>query len=141
MPTREGSRGLERYDFAKNMMMLCGVGEIPTDCGVSVSKTMFVPRVGLAYRPTPTFVIRAGYGITNEPYNLADDLRTNYPVLIPLYVGADSYEASGVLDSASLQNSPVGSALPIGIPITHPAGYIDGRGSFASQRSSDNGRR
>jgi hypothetical protein len=117
MPTREGSRGLERYDFAKNVMMLCGVGDIPTDCGVSVSKTMFVPRVGLAYRPTPTFVIRAGYGITNEPYNLADDLRTNYPVLIPLYVGADSYQASGVLDSASLQNSPVGSTLPIGIPL------------------------
>ncbi|HXE10631.1 MAG TPA: TonB-dependent receptor [Bryobacteraceae bacterium] len=117
MPTRDGSRGLERYDFARNMMQLCGVGNIPTDCGVSVSKTMFVPRVGLAYRATPTFVIRAGYGITNEPYNLADDLRTNYPVLLPLYVTADAYQASGVLDAASLQNSPVGDTLPVGIPL------------------------
>jgi hypothetical protein len=99
------------------MMMLCGVGSVPTDCGVSISKTMFVPRVGLAYRVTPTFVARAGYGITNEPYNLADDLRTNYPVLIPLYVTADSYQAAGVLDSTSLQNSPVGSTLPVGIPL------------------------
>jgi hypothetical protein len=117
MPTRGGNRGLERFDFAKDMMMLCGVGNIPTDCGVSISKTMFVPRVGLAYRMTPSFVIRAGYGITNEPYNLADDLRTNYPVLIPLYVPADSYQASGALDAASLQNAPVGSHLPVGIPL------------------------
>ncbi len=117
MPTRDGSRGLERYDFASNSMLLCGVGSTPTDCGVSVSKTMFVPRVGLTYRLTPSFVMRAGYGITNEPYNLADDLRTNYPVLIPLYVTADAYQATGVLDQASLQNAPVGSTLPIGIPI------------------------
>jgi hypothetical protein len=117
MSTRDGSRGLERYDFASNMMLLCGVASIPTDCGVSVGKTMFVPRVGLTYRATPTFVIRAGYGITNEPYNLADDLRTNYPVLIPLYATADAYQATGVLDSASLGNSPVGSTLPIGIPL------------------------
>ncbi len=118
MPTRGGDRGLERYDFAKNMVMLCGVGNIPTDCGVSISKTQFVPRVGLAYRMTPTFVVRAGYGITNEPYNLADDLRTNYPVLIPLYVSAESYQATGVLDTTSLQNVPVGSqGIPVGIPL------------------------
>ena len=117
MPTR-GDRGLERYDFASNTMMLCGIAGIPTDCGVSISKTQFVPRVGLAYRATPTFVVRAGYGITNEPYNLADDLRTNYPVLIPLYVTADSYQAAGVLDSVSLRNAPLGSpGLPIGIPL------------------------
>jgi hypothetical protein len=116
MPTRD-NRGLERYDFATNTMLLCGVGDIPTDCGVSTSKNMFVPRAGVAYRVTPTFVVRAGYGITNEPYNLADDLRTNYPVLIPLYVSADSYQASGVLDAASLQNAPAGSSLPVGIPL------------------------
>ncbi|HET9177235.1 MAG TPA: TonB-dependent receptor [Terriglobia bacterium] len=117
IPTRGGSRGLERYDFAKNMVMLCGVGNIPTDCGTSVSKTLFDPIVGLAYRVTPSFVVRAGYSLTNEPYNLADDLRTNYPILIPLYISADSYQATGVLDAASLINSPVGSSLPIGIPL------------------------
>jgi hypothetical protein len=116
IPTRD-DRGLERFDFANNMMMLCGLGSIPTDCGVSTNKAMFVPRVGLAYRVTPTFVARAGFGITNEPYNLADDLRTNYPVLIPLYVSADSYHAAGVLDAASLRNAPAGSSLPVGIPL------------------------
>ena len=117
IPTRGGSRGLERFDFAKNMMMLCGVGDIPTDCGTSVSKSLFDPTIGLAYRVTPSFVVRAGYGLTNEPYNLADNLRTNYPILIPLFVSADSFQATGVLDAASLQNSPVGSTLPVGIPL------------------------
>jgi Carboxypeptidase regulatory-like domain/TonB dependent receptor-like, beta-barrel len=117
IPTRGGSRGFERYDFAKGMMMLCGVGDVPTDCGTSVSRTLFDPIVGLAYRVTPSFVVRAGYSLTNEPYNLADDLRTNYPILIPLYVSADSYQATGVLDAASLINRPVGSTLPIGIPL------------------------
>ena len=128
MPTRQGSRGLERYDFASNQVLLCGVGDIPTDCGVSISKTEFVPRVGLAYRLTPTFVVRAGYGITNEPYNLADDLRTNYPVLIPLYVPADSYQAAGALDKASLQNAPVGSPnIPVGIPLPKAPDTSTGR--------------
>ena len=118
IPTRGGSRGLERFDFAKNETMLCGVGGIPTDCGVSVSKANFAPRVGLAYRAANTFVVRAGYGITYEPYNLVDDLRTNYPILIPLYVTPPtSLLAAGLLDSASLQNAPAAQTLPVGIPL------------------------
>jgi Carboxypeptidase regulatory-like domain/TonB dependent receptor-like, beta-barrel len=117
MPTRGGSRGMERFDFAKYAMMLCGVGGVPTDCGTSASKTLFDPIIGLAYRVTPSFVVRAGYALTNEPYNLADDLRTNFPVMIPLYVSADSYQASGVMNSVDLQNAPVGSTLPVGIPL------------------------
>ena len=131
MPTRDGSRGLERYDYGTNTVLLCGVGGTPTDCGVSVSKAEFVPRVGLAYRITPTFVVRTGFGITNEPYNLADDLRTNYPVLIPLYVPADSYQAAGALDTQSLQNAPVGSRnIPVGIPIPTVPGLSSGKVSL-----------
>ena len=115
MPTRGGSRGMERYDAAKNMMEICGEGGIPTDCGVSVSKKEFAPRFGLAYRMRPSFVIRAGYGITNEPYNVADAERTNYPVLIPLFVSANSFQAAGVLDAASQKNILGGNALPVGI--------------------------
>ncbi len=136
MPTRD-NRGLERFDFAQNTMMLCGVGEASRPIAASRSaKRMFVPRLGLAYRLTPTFVIRAGYGITNEPYNLADDLRTNYPVLIPLYVSADSYQAAGALDSASLQNAPVGSTLPIGIPLPTLPDLSGGEVPVAPQRGA-----
>src|SRR6266566_4062837 len=118
LPTRGGSRGLERFDFTNNNMMLCGVGGNPTDCGVSISKTNFAPRFGLAYRATHSFVLRGGYGITYEPYNLVDNLRTNFPVLIPLYVKApDSFTAAGALDALGQANAPVGQALPVGIPL------------------------
>ena len=118
VPTRGGSRGLERFDFSNNNMMLCGVGGNPIDCGVTVSKTNFAPRFGLAYRATDTLVVRGGYGITWEPYNIVDNLRTNFPVLIPLYVSApSSYLAAGALDAVGQANAPVGQTLPIGIPL------------------------
>src|SRR5204862_2856127 len=61
-----------------------GVGSVPEDLGVKVSKRLFAPRFGLAYRVTPSFVVRAGYGLTNDPYALARPLRTNHPVLLNL---------------------------------------------------------
>jgi Carboxypeptidase regulatory-like domain/TonB dependent receptor-like, beta-barrel len=118
VPTRGGGRGLERFDFSNNNMMLCGVGGNPITCGVTVDKKDFAPRLGLAYRATSTLVLRGGYGITYEPYNLVDNLRTNFPVLIPLYVSApDSYSATGALDAVGQANAPVGETLPVGIPI------------------------
>jgi hypothetical protein len=73
-------RGLERYDFNTNEMLVCGVGSIPRDCGNSQSKRLFTPRLGIAWRPTGTLVVRAGYGLAFDPYNIGRDLRANYPV-------------------------------------------------------------
>lgn len=81
-PTRD-TRGVERYDFANNSMLVCGIGSVPKDCGVSISKTMFAPRFGFAYRATRSFVVRGGYGISNDPFNIARSLRANVPVLFP----------------------------------------------------------
>src|ERR1051325_2145397 len=80
-PTR-ADRGLEWYDGSVNKMLVCGVGNVPNDCGVHVSKKLFAPRLGIAYRPTPTLVVRAGYGITYDPFSLQRPLRTNYPILL-----------------------------------------------------------
>jgi hypothetical protein len=97
-PTRD-DRGIERYDPATNKMLICGVGSTPKDCGVEVSKKMFAPRFGLAYRLTNSFVIRAGYGITNDPFMATELLRANYPVLIPLNLeGPNSFSAAGKLE-------------------------------------------
>ena len=79
-PTRQ-SRGLERYDFDNNKMWACGVGDIPTDCGIGIGKHNIVPRIGIAYRADDNTVIRAGYGITVDPFNWARPLRTNYPIM------------------------------------------------------------
>ncbi len=121
VPTRP-DRGIERYDPTTNKMLVCGVGQVPKDCGVDVSKKKFAPRFGLAYRATDTFVIRAGYGITNDPFIAAEQLRANYPVLLALG-----------LTSAN-QFVPVGR-LEQGIPpIVRPElgnGIIDIPGGFA----------
>lgn len=81
MGTR-ASRGMERYDFNTNQMLICGMGGVPTDCGYHIDQKNISPRVGLAYRPTETTVVRAGFGINYDPYPLAfvRDMLTNYPV-------------------------------------------------------------
>jgi hypothetical protein len=81
VPTRL-NRGLERFNPETNTMLIGGVGAVPMDLGVKVSKTLFAPRAGLAYRHDDKTVLRAGYGITYDPYALARPMRTNHPVLI-----------------------------------------------------------
>lgn len=87
LPTR-ADRGMERYNFATNEMWICGVGNIPKDCGTKVGKTYFSPRLGLAYRATEKTVFRAGFGMNWDPWNLARPLRTNYPVLVVMNINA-----------------------------------------------------
>ena len=81
MPTRP-DRGIERYDITTGKVLLCGVGSVPTDCGISTSKRRFGPRVGMAYRPSDKWVVRAGYGLTNDPYEALELIRASYPLLI-----------------------------------------------------------
>ena len=83
LPTRP-DRGIERYDATTNKVLLCGIGDIPTDCGIKASKTLFAPRVGMAYRIGDTMVVRAGYGLTNDPYYGIEIVRANYPILTQL---------------------------------------------------------
>ena len=88
IPTR-ADRGLERYNLQTGMMEIGGVGGVPEDLGVSVSKTLFAPRVGITFRLTDTSVLRGGFGITNDPYSLARPMRTNHPILLNLIEEAD----------------------------------------------------
>jgi len=64
-------RGFETFNFQTNTMNLCGLGSTPRDCGVSVPKTDFSPRLGIAWRATPTLVVRTGFGINFDPNPLA----------------------------------------------------------------------
>jgi hypothetical protein len=81
VPTRP-DRGIEFYDVDTGKVLLCGVGSIPKDCGIKTSKTRFGPRVGAAYRFSDKWVARAGYGLTNDPYEALELIRANYPLLI-----------------------------------------------------------
>jgi hypothetical protein len=87
MPSRS-DRGVERYNFDTNQMMICGVGDVPKDCGTKVGKMYFSPRVGIAYRANEKTVFRSGFGINWDPWNLARPLRTNYPILAAFAIQA-----------------------------------------------------
>ncbi|MGH9659689.1 MAG: carboxypeptidase regulatory-like domain-containing protein [Bryobacteraceae bacterium] len=117
MPTR-ADRGLENYNFLTNKMEVCGVGQVPRDCGVEQSKRLFAPRIGFAWRAKEDFVVRAGYGITIDPYSLARPMRTNYPLLVVLNVsGANTFQPAGRLRNGipAIQEPNLGSgAIDIG---------------------------
>ncbi|MGH9163067.1 MAG: TonB-dependent receptor domain-containing protein [Vicinamibacteraceae bacterium] len=87
---RRANRGLERYNPETNMMELGGIGPVPMDLGVEASKTMFAPRVGVAWRPTEEVVVRAGYGLTNDPFPLSRPLTRNFPVVLSMAVQAEN---------------------------------------------------
>jgi hypothetical protein len=91
-------RGIGAYDIASNRVGICGAGQVSANCGVSMPKRLFSPRIGLAYRLTDTFVIRAGYGINEIPFSLGRSVLSNYPTTIsPNYVAANSLSWYGTL--------------------------------------------
>ena len=75
-------RGLERWDPVTNLVYLGGLGNTPRDAGYSVSRKLFAPRIGFAYRATDSMVIRAGYGISPNPLPFSRPLRGLYPATI-----------------------------------------------------------
>lgn len=66
--------------------------ELVLDNDIAVSKTLFAPRVGFAYRLSDNDVVRAGYGITNNPLPFARPLRGFYPLTVGAgFSGQTSY--------------------------------------------------
>jgi hypothetical protein len=79
---QRASSGIEFYDPATNLVHLGGIGGNEQNLGITTSKKLFAPRVGLAYRLRDNTVIRSGYGITFNPMPLARPLRGFYPLTI-----------------------------------------------------------
>src|SRR6185369_11712402 len=93
--------------FNTNQIILCGVGSVKSNCGITVQKALFAPRIGIAYRPTESLVIRAGYSLSPEQINMFRDGIYNYPT-------RPDFDQSGLSTY-----DPVGD-LTTGIP-TQPA--------------------
>ena len=88
---------------------------------------MFAPRIGLAYRLSPTFVIRAGYGITNDPYSLDRPFKYNYPtLLVQTYDPANSYSWVTTLQQGipAVQIPSLGNGI-IPLPAAYTTTTID----------------
>jgi hypothetical protein len=133
IPTR-AHRGLERYDVNTNKMMVGAVGAVPKDLGVHVSKTMFAPRLGITYRPADRTVLRAGFGVTNDPYALARPLRTNHPGVLnlllqaPNSLGFVSHVSDGIpaIPDPDLGNGIISVPGPVTV-LTLPDNFVRGQ--------------
>lgn len=108
MGARNG-RGLERYNFDTNQVEICGVALNPSNCGYDIPWAEFSPSVGIAYRPTKTFVLRVGGGITYDPEPLAfvRDLLADYPEDDSLTLNSpNSFSYAGML-AAGIPQIPI----------------------------------
>ncbi len=87
-----GQYGLERYDPVTNKVLIGGRGNVPRDGGTEAIPVLYAPRVGFAYRFGEKTVVRAGFGITNDPYPTSRPLRTPYPaVIVDEYIQPNSF--------------------------------------------------
>jgi len=77
-PTHVG-RGLEYYNVYNATMAICGLGSIPSDCGITRDRYHLVPRLGIAYRITGSTVVRAGYSMATDPILFMSTRRLNFP--------------------------------------------------------------
>src|SRR5947207_14640965 len=71
-------------------MLGCRRGKRKKDFRVECRQKLIAAKPGFAYRVAPTFVVRAGYGITYDPFSLQRPLRTNYPILLIQNITAPS---------------------------------------------------
>ena len=76
------NRGIEVLDYDTFTVRLGGLGGNPKDLGLQVSKTLFAPRFGAAYRLTDKTVFRAGYGKTFDPLPWSRPMRGRFPLTI-----------------------------------------------------------
>ncbi len=127
--TRAGY-GIEQLDPYTNQIEMGGRGNVPENAGISVSKKLFAPRVGLAYRLDDNTVIRAGYGINFDPIPFSRPLRGWYPLVINAANTASNGYTWATTFKGGVPN-PVGPdlstgivSLPSNVSERSPWGYI-----------------
>lgn len=101
--TRAAGKGIERLDAETNQVFLGGRGNVPVSNGMTTSKKLFAPRVGLAYRIDDKTVLRTGYGISIDPLPFSRPLRGFYPLTVNF-----NFEATGAL----LSPFPLAQGIP-----------------------------
>ena len=136
LPAR-ADHGIEVYDFAQNKLLICGVGPNSSNCGITVEKNLFSPRVGIAYRPTESLVIRAGYSRnpqSNNPGRQQLPPSQAYPQTVVITQSApNNFSSIGSLNDGSpippiLDLSSGVISLPAGAGVnTFRDSYVRGR--------------
>jgi hypothetical protein len=98
--------GVERLDYTTWTVLIGGKGNVPKDNGIQVSKKLFAPRLGLAYRINDKTVFRTGYGLTYDPIPWSRPLRLSYPSTIGF-----TQTAAGTFGS-NFSSFPLANGIP-----------------------------
>jgi len=104
--------GQANYQPQDNTVLIAGLGNIPMSAGVQWDKNNWAPRLGFAYRPNSSTVLRGGYGLsyfTNAFGFYGATLSGMYPVVIN--------QAYGVLNDFLPEGNINFVPLPTGPPI------------------------
>jgi hypothetical protein len=110
--------GVARYDPDTDLVLVCGVGKTPINCGTDFHRERgFSPRIGLAWRATETFVVRAGYSIAFEPWPPARGIGGYPSSVIAALVQFNSFQA-GTFDGSPANGR---ATLKDGLPPVPPA--------------------
>jgi len=125
--------GLEVYDPFTNTMTVGGLGGIPEDNNLSVSNTLFSPRLGLAYRLDDKTVIRTGYGLNFDPLPWSRPLRGQYPLVVTFdNPRQQSFQQFRTLEQGiapvfgpDLSNQPIEVPLSASLRSPYPNSTID----------------
>lgn len=126
MGTRR-DRGFHNYDFTSNKLIIGGIGGNPMNAGFTTSKKYIAPRFGIAFRPTDTWVIRAGYGISYDTWSIIRNMLSGYPVTTVYNVPVpNTFTPAGPLENGipALPAPDLGNGIidmPLNVNITVPA--------------------
>ncbi len=112
--------GFSQYDPATNSLDVAGYGSVPTDLGLRVNYRNFEPRIGAAYRLGTRGVVRAGFGISNTPFQ-DNNYAFNYPVRQNISLSAlNSYVAAPASLAGGFAPAPVAAVPTNGIIANAP---------------------
>ena len=134
VPTQE-TKGIGYYDQANNQMWECGVASIPGDCGIKVSHKLFAPSIGIAYRASDNFVIRAGYSLSPQQDNMGRQGIQAYPDEAQSTInGPNSFAPAGTVSGTGAPVIPlpviVNGKTPVppgtGNLFTNPLNFVRG---------------
>jgi hypothetical protein len=78
-PSPRSAGGYSNYNPANNTLVVAGIGGNPDNLGRETYYHYFAPRLGAAYRLTENTVVRAGFGISYEPFP-NNNYAFNFPV-------------------------------------------------------------
>ena len=78
----DNGKGLRYLNLKTGIVSIGGYGSVPRNDGVDVGSGQFLPRLGFAYNVRPNTVIRAGYGLTADPYDPYHVMLNAYPSLL-----------------------------------------------------------